>query len=53
MQLILTVRDVRELFDIAIVLAMAATSIISTSLTIGFMFGVVLYLIGRAKFFRK
>lgn len=53
MQLILTVRDVRELFDIAIVLAMAVTSIISTSLTIGFMFGVVLYLIGRAKFFRK
>ena len=53
MELILTVRDVRELFDIAIVLAMAVTSIISTSLTIGFMFGVVLYLIGRAKFFRK
>lgn len=53
MGLILTVRDVRELFDKAIVLAMAVTSIISTSLTIGFMFGVVLYLIGRAKFFRK
>lgn len=53
MELILTVRDVRELFDKAIVLAMAVTSIISTSLTIGFMFGVVLYLIGRAKFFRK
>jgi len=53
MELILTVRDVREFFDIAIVLAMAVTSIISMSLTIGFMFGVVLYLIGRAKFFRK
>ncbi len=53
MELILTVRDVRELFDIATVLAMAATSIISSSLTIGFVFGVFLYLIGRAQFFRK
>ena len=52
-ELIRTVRDVRRLFDIAIVLAMATASIISSSLTIGFVFGVFLYLIGRAKFFRK
>ena len=53
MELILTLRDVRELFDIAIVLAMATTSIISSSLTIGFVFGVFLYSIRRVKFFRK
>ena len=52
-ELIFTTRDVRELFDIAIVLAMSISSIITSSLTIGFAVGVCLYIIGRRKLFRK
>ncbi len=46
-------KDVRELFDRAIVLTIAVSTIISSSLTIGFAVGILLYLIGRSKFFRK
>ena len=48
-----TVKDVRKLFDIAIVSAMSISSIIASSLTIGFAVGVFLYIIGRTKIFRK
>lgn len=48
-----TVKDVRELFDIAIVSAMSVSSIIASSLTIGFAVGIILYIIGRTIIFRK
>lgn len=48
-ELILTVRDVKKRFDRGIVLAMAVISIVSSSLTIGFVFGVSLYLIRKTR----
>ena len=53
LELILTVKNVRGYFDIIIVLVIATITIIGSSLTIGFSVGVILYLIGRTKFFRK
>ena len=52
-ELSLAAKDVRELFDRAVVLAIAITAIIGSSLTIGFVVGILLYLIGRSIFFRK
>lgn len=53
LELCLTVRDVRELFDIAIVLIISIITILGSSLTIGFVAGIFLYYIGRSKLFRK
>ena len=48
-----TVKDVREPINIAIVIAISSITILASSMTIGFVVGIFLYLIGRTKFFRK